>query len=109
MAQLHARGPEPDRYADAQSQALELQRSLLGRLRGELPDSVAAQKAKAAAICYDLAEHHKRARRFEQVGCGASGNSVEVDRAAASTGLVLIVNKSEGQQQVSETPVPSSH
>lgn len=55
-------------HVAAAERALELQRQLLLKLRGELPEAVAAQRTKTASICFDLAEHHKRTRKFERVG-----------------------------------------
>lgn len=64
---LHRGDNDAERYVEAQLRALELQRDLLARLRAELPETVSAQKGKAAGICYDLAEHYKRGRKFDQV------------------------------------------
>jgi len=52
-------------FLETQTQALELQRQLLQRLRGELPEGIEAQRIKAAEICYELAEHHKKNRKFD--------------------------------------------
>lgn len=54
-------------YASSQTRALELQKQLLLKLRGELPEAVTMQRERTAAICFDLAEQHKRARKFDKV------------------------------------------
>lgn len=53
-------------YASSQTRALELQKQLLLKLRGELPEAVTMQRERTAAICFDLAEQHKRARKFDK-------------------------------------------
>ncbi len=40
---------------------------LLSKLRGELPEAVALQRERTATICFDLADQHKRARKFDRV------------------------------------------
>lgn len=67
MARVHRGQLDMEGYVTAQSRALELQKQLLLQLRGELPETLQAQRERTAAICYDLAEHHKRDRRFKEV------------------------------------------
>ncbi|KAG2502129.1 hypothetical protein HYH03_000619 [Edaphochlamys debaryana] len=66
LAKVHKGTGDLDNYVASQSRALELQKALLQKLRGELPESVVVQRERTAAICFDLAEQNKRARKFEQ-------------------------------------------
>ncbi|GLC77752.1 hypothetical protein PLESTB_000959000 [Pleodorina starrii] len=66
LAKVHRGTGDLEGYVEAQSRALELQKALLSKLRGELPEAVAAQRERTAAICFDLAEQHKRARKFDR-------------------------------------------
>ena len=66
LARLQGKAHAPDEYVSAQEKALELQRLLLGRLRGGVADSIKQGKAKATSICFELAEHHRTARAFDK-------------------------------------------
>ncbi|PNW81978.1 hypothetical protein CHLRE_06g268800v5 [Chlamydomonas reinhardtii] len=66
LAKVHKGKLEMEGYSQAQSRALELQKQLLLKLRGELPEAVALQRERTAAICFDLAEQSKRARQFDR-------------------------------------------
>ena len=64
--------PRARRYVESQMRALETQKMLLAKLRGELPETLASQRIKAAEICYELAEHYLNQRKFEDVSGGLS-------------------------------------
>ncbi|MEW5313286.1 MAG: hypothetical protein WDW38_004868 [Sanguina aurantia] len=66
MARVYKGNSDMDNYVSAQSKALELQRGLLVKMRGELPEPLMIQREKAADICFDLAEHHQKTRRFDK-------------------------------------------
>ncbi|EFJ52945.1 hypothetical protein VOLCADRAFT_78980 [Volvox carteri f. nagariensis] len=66
LAKVHKGTGDMDGYVAAQTRALDLQKQLLLKLRGELPEAVALQRERTAAICFDLAEQHKRARKFDR-------------------------------------------
>ncbi|KXZ45770.1 hypothetical protein GPECTOR_50g563 [Gonium pectorale] len=66
LAKVHKGTGDLDGYVAAQSRALDLQKQLLLKLRGELPEAVAMQRERTAAICFDLAEQNKRARKFDR-------------------------------------------
>jgi hypothetical protein len=36
-------------------------------MRGELPEALAAQRSRAATICFDLAEYNNRLRKSDKV------------------------------------------
>lgn len=82
LAKVHKGKLEMEGYSQAQSRALELQKQLLLKLRGELPEAVALQRERTAAICFDLAEQSKRARQFDRVrrGCRALMQGVGAGR-----------------------------
>ncbi|GIL85609.1 hypothetical protein Vretimale_13293 [Volvox reticuliferus] len=66
LAKVHKGTGDMDGYVAAQTRALDLQKQLLQKLRGELPEAVSLQRERTAAICFDLAEQHKRARKFDR-------------------------------------------
>lgn len=67
MADLHRRTQQQSMHVRALTDAVSAQRALIGQLRAELPERVAEARARAAAMCFDLAEQYKLDRRFEQV------------------------------------------
>lgn len=101
MAQLQQTGDE-DGFVAAHGRALELQRALLEQLREPSSGAAAAQQhvgspgsrhkaagpslvaaasvtsaaAHAASICFELAEFHRKRRRFDKVTGGAGGASM---------------------------------
>ena len=43
------------------------QKQLLSKLRGEVPEALAAQRNRAAGICFDLAEYNNKLRKADKV------------------------------------------
>ncbi len=66
MGRVYKGQSDMDSYLEACGRALDLQKQLLSRLRGELPETLQAQRDKTAGICFEMAEFHKRARKFDK-------------------------------------------
>uniref|UniRef100_A0A7S0S5T6 Tetratricopeptide repeat-like domain-containing protein n=1 Tax=Chlamydomonas leiostraca TaxID=1034604 RepID=A0A7S0S5T6_9CHLO len=66
MARVYQGSGDMENYVEALARALDLQKGVLQRMRGEVPEALQAARDKAAQICYDLAEHNKKLRKFDQ-------------------------------------------
>ncbi|KAF6259487.1 intraflagellar transport protein [Scenedesmus sp. NREL 46B-D3] len=70
LAKLQQQSGNAEGFTSAQNQALELQRTLLEQLRqsgSAAVGNLSSAKAKAASICFDLAEYYRKHRQFDKV------------------------------------------
>ncbi|KAG1671374.1 hypothetical protein FOA52_002984 [Chlamydomonas sp. UWO 241] len=63
MARVYKGSGDLESYVQGCTRALDLQKQQLNNMRGELPEALTAQRAKAAGICFDLAEHYNKTSR----------------------------------------------
>jgi len=66
IARVYKGNGDIENYLEGLMRALDLQKQLLTKLRGELPETIQAARDKAAGICFDLAEHYQKGRKFEK-------------------------------------------
>ena len=63
MARVYKGSGDMDSYVEACMRALDLQKQLLSKMRGETLEALQAHRMKAAGICYDLAEYYNHKAR----------------------------------------------
>jgi len=66
MSKVYKGNMDMDSHVETMGKALDIQKQLLMKLRSELPETLMMQKEKTAGICFDVAEHHKRMRKFDK-------------------------------------------
>eukprot|EP00798_Chlamydomonas_sp_ICE-L_P019308 gene19309-25961_t len=66
MARVYKGMMNLESYVEACGRALELQKQLLVKLRGELPETLQQEREKTANICFGLAQYYEGERKFDK-------------------------------------------
>ena len=59
-------------FCPLHAEPFPLQKQLLSKLRGEVPQALATQRNRAAGICFDLAEYNNKLRKTDKVGLASA-------------------------------------
>jgi len=89
MSKVYKGSGDSDSYSQGLQRALDLQKQQLSNMRGELPEALSAQRAKAAGICHDLAEHYDKTMREREKAVELYNDALRQSDAHAPSLLAL--------------------